>query len=48
MAVGDKATALANASAQLYQQRQAAVKKLDCNLAGRLCQLAMQGSEFAN
>ena len=36
MAVGDKATALADASAQLYQQRQAAVEKLDCNLAAGL------------
>ena len=36
MAVGDKAAALADASAQLYQQRQAAVEKLDCNLAAGL------------
>ena len=33
MAAGDKATALADASAQLYQQRHAAVQNLDCNLA---------------
>jgi ATP-dependent helicase HrpA len=33
MAAGDKATALADASAQLYEQRQAAVKNLDCTLA---------------
>ena len=33
MAAGDTATALADASAQLYQQRHAAVQNLDCNLA---------------
>ena len=36
MAAGDKATALTEASAQLYQRRQDCVRNLDCNLASGL------------